>query len=227
MNDMINKINDKWKPILRPIFADPRFEDIKNLLKSDVEICPTKDKVFDVFEMAPSEIKLIIVGQDPYPTNQLAQGIAFAVPPSINEKQWPGSLKVIIESLENTMYQSTPAELYGPDGSLKLWRDEGIFLINRYLTCLPGEPGSHEKLWDWFTEELISGIDKAMPAMTYYLLGAKAGELKKCITSTNNVFLDYHPSYVVRMRKKGKNIDMTGHWKEISEKTGVIFFLPF
>ena len=73
--------------------------------------------------------------------------------------------------------------------------------------------------------ELISLLDKEKPGMTYYLLGAKAQELKSVIGG--KVYEDQHPTSVAVKRKGGVDAKMQGHWKEISAETGVIFFLPF
>lgn len=229
---MLDKIHEEWKPLLRPLFNDPRFKAIADMLNNPkLEVCPERPKIFRAFEAPISNLRVVIVGQDPYPTNLLATGLAFAIPSGIPIGQWPASLRIIAESIQ-PMYPSSPAELYFHEG-LEYWEFQGVLLLNRYLTCFPNQPGSQANLWSWFTLELIKELDKAKPGLVYYFLGAKAQELEGVVLQAKAIFKDVHPSYVARQRSEGKQAQMNGHWKEITDityqekKAGISWWLPF
>lgn len=173
---------------------------------------------------------MVIVGQDPYPTNRFATGIAFAIPGTPID-QWPTSLKIIAESIEKT-YVGKPYVDYLAE-TLTPWVFQKVLLLNKSLTCAPGEPGSHEKEWDFFMRSLIASLSEQRPDLIYYFIGSKAAMLKKNLFASGAIFEDYHPSWVARQRKEGLEADMKGHWKAISdlyeEKNGypLHWFIPF
>jgi uracil-DNA glycosylase len=109
---------------------------------------PTDKKIFAAFIKDPRTIKVLIVGQDPYPNPDYANGLAFSVLPSITKL--PASLKNIFKELENDL------GILRINGDLSDWADQGVLLINRSLTVEPGNSGSHSALgWQVFTESVI------------------------------------------------------------------------
>lgn len=177
--------------------------------------CPSKENVFKAFEYPISKVDIVIIGQDPYPDNRYATGIAFATP-EMEPDKWPGSLKILAESIEKKVHPNLPyREHLSP--TLNVLRFFGVMLINKSFTCIPGKPGSHENLWDFFTRSFIKSLSNEHPDLIYYLLGAKAKSLKENIVKAKAIFEDVHPSYVMRQRIEGKEASMTGYWKEISD----------
>lgn len=243
IRQMIDNIDESWKPLLRELFNDSRFAATGKLLNSNMPTCPERKNIFRAFEHPLDHIKLVIVGQDPYPTNELANGIAFAVPSYMSEEpnRWPGSLTVLAQSVEQSGamfdFQNYPGaykDYFG--GDLRLWTDQGILLLNRYMTCAPGNPGSHKEYWEWFMPRFMELLGNYRDDLVYYLLGSPAKELQKHINPLTSlaVFTDWHPAYVMRKRQAGEtDFQMEGHWKEIrqilKDKYGheILFFYPF
>ena len=109
------------------------------------EVTPPADKVMRVFETNPEEIRVILIGQDPYPTPGDAVGLAFAVSP---ETKAPRSLKNIVIELESDLGVGTVEIPAAPD--LTKWANQGVFLLNRALTTEPGVSGAHlGKAFGW------------------------------------------------------------------------------
>ena len=109
---------------------------------------PEDKSIFAAFLKDPSSIKVLIVGQDPYPNPDCANGLAFSVSPSITKL--PASLKNIFKEIENDLGISRK------NGDLSDWANQGVLLINRSLTVEPGKSGSHSDLgWQVFTESVI------------------------------------------------------------------------
>lgn len=159
------------------------------------------------------------MGQDPYPNNNFATGLAFAIPPGIEWQKWPASLQVIGNSIQTTC-NGLFDDHYGKylDQELIYWEEQGVLLLNRYLTCEPNEASKHKDLWNWFMPKLIRMLSDYNPDLIYYLLGNPAKELFSNIDKSLQVFTDYHPAYVARQIKAGnKGFRMQGEWQNIAD----------
>lgn len=154
-------------------------------------VSPSKEEALRFFKINPSDIKVIILGQDPYPTPWVANGRAFAVNKNIKE---PQSLKNIFKELiEVNGY-------YEADKTLEHWENQGVLLLNASLTVEHFKPNSHKEYWQDFTNKLINWIDKNLQVI-WVLWGREAQKYQSNLK--NKVICDAHPSPLsVRYRKK-------------------------
>ncbi|MEG0510794.1 MAG: uracil-DNA glycosylase [Clostridia bacterium] len=162
---------------------DEMYED-KNIC-----ILPERKDIFNVFKYTSfKDVKVCIIGQDPYPTKNVAHGLAFSVKPGVKV---PESLKNIYKELQNEGEYIVPNH-----GCLIDWAKQGVLLLNTVLTVEEGKPDSHKDLgWQNLTTSVIMQLNKNKENLVYMLWGAKARKLKKYITNTNHLVLEsVHPS---------------------------------
>jgi uracil-DNA glycosylase len=141
-----------WKEILSDSYS--AIDNLGSLLQKRADqgerILPDKKYLFRALELSPEEVKVIIVGQDPYPNISDAIGLSFAVPS--RKTGLPGSLLNIQKEIMTDIGSTTTA-----DGDLTRWANQGVMLLNRVLTVTAGESGSHSKLgWQEITEKIVS-----------------------------------------------------------------------
>jgi uracil-DNA glycosylase len=184
-----------------PIHASwsPLFDKYKNITTSTLtstpndtpitNIFPPPELVFRVFSMNVKDIKIVLLGQDPYHNPEQAHGLSFSVPSHI---PIPPSLKNIYKEIKSEY----PDRNYNfTHGNLEKWfNTEKIFLLNASLTVIQNKPGSHIKLWEKFTNDVIKFISENNENAIFLLLGnfAKAKEIY--ITNKANIILGTHPS---------------------------------
>lgn len=145
-------IPDHWKELLQDY--NSRIDELGTKLQKRADqgerILPDKKHLFRALELKPEQVKVIIVGQDPYPNISDAIGLSFAVPP--RKTGLPGSLLNIQKEIMTDIGSTTTA-----DGDLTKWASQGIMLLNRALTVTAGESGSHSKLgWQEVTEKIVA-----------------------------------------------------------------------
>jgi uracil-DNA glycosylase len=152
-------------------------------------ILPSKENWLRVFEIAPKDIKVVIIGQDPYPTKGNANGLAFSVNADIFPL--PKSLKNIFKEIEED-YPSTNHL----NGDLTYLFNQGVFLINTILTVNEGLPLSHKKMgWEIFTTEAIKHLVRLNENIVFLLWGKNAHTFESIIPSENNFIIKTsHPS---------------------------------
>jgi uracil-DNA glycosylase len=155
-----------WAEALEPV-ADQiaRMGDfLREQVKSGKKYLPAGDLVLRAFKQPFADVKVLIVGQDPYPTPGHPVGLAFSVAPSV--KRLPGSLVNIFREYSDDLGYPAPAT-----GDLTLWAERGVLLLNRVLTVEPGKPGSHRgKGWEVVTEQAIRALaarDKPLVAILW------------------------------------------------------------
>ena len=145
---------------------------------------PTEKNIFAAFSKEPNLIRVLIVGQDPYPNPDYANGLAFSVSPGIT--QLPASLKNIYKELESDL------GIKRNSGDLSDWANQGVLLINRCLTVEPGKSGSHTDIgWQVFTESVIKYC--AINGALGILWGNEAQKLSHYF-SNDDLFESVHPS---------------------------------
>ena len=161
-----NIVEAGWAEALEPV-ADQiaRMGDfLREQVKSGKKYLPAGDLVLRAFKQPFADVKVLIVGQDPYPTPGHAVGLAFSVAPSV--KRLPGSLINIFREYSDDLGYPAPAT-----GDLTPWAERGVLLLNRVLTVEPGKPGSHRgKGWEEVTEQAIralAGRDKPLVAILW------------------------------------------------------------
>jgi len=150
-----DKMGD-WAKILSPILNSAGFNSLGITVQAEGKkygLSPQFDDVFNAFKATQyKDLRVIILGQDPYPDPKAATGIAFANPD--DNMLYKPSLEAIIKELQDDL-----DDLYiDIDPTLKGWTDQGVLLLNTSLTCRPGRPGSHSELWKPFIEAVIDTI---------------------------------------------------------------------
>ncbi|MBP7741767.1 MAG: uracil-DNA glycosylase [Aliarcobacter sp.] len=152
-------------------------------------VFPAKDKIFYAFELTPLEnLKVVILGQDPYHGINQAQGLAFSTPKNIIN---PPSMKNILKEINDDIGNSVCE-----DGDLNSWAKDGVLLINAILTVQEAKPKSHHKLgWEIFTDNLIKFISINCKDIVFILWGSSAIKKEKIIDKTKHHILSgVHPS---------------------------------
>lgn len=162
--------NQCWKPLESLLHQEPLLS-FKSYL-STISYQPSKKDIFNVFKTDIKDIKVVILGQDPYPTQGDACGYAF-IPGNRNRK--PASLRVIENELEK--------EGISDNLDMRKWIDQGVFLLNTALTVESGNAGSHLKTWEDFTIKTIKLISKKNPCI-WLLWGKKAQSFSKYIDNS-------------------------------------------
>ncbi|MGN6414543.1 uracil-DNA glycosylase [Flexivirga sp.] len=147
-------VHPSWLPVLQPV-ADTVTscgDFLRSELASGHGYLPSGDKVLRAFERPLDEVRVLIVGQDPYPTPGHAVGLSFAVAPEVSPI--PRSLQNIFQELTHDVGCARPTT-----GDLSPWADRGVLLLNRVLTVRPGSPASHRgKGWEHVTAAAINGL---------------------------------------------------------------------
>ncbi|RMD76962.1 uracil-DNA glycosylase [Candidatus Dojkabacteria bacterium] len=153
-------------------------------------ICPPKDFVFRALEIDPEQIKVVVLGQDPYHTPGVANGLAFAT--NLGNKM-PPSLINIFEELKNDLKLK---ELKNLDQTLIHWHKQGIMLLNTTLTVRSGQANSHYgKGWEIFTNKIIKIVSEKTNKVAFILWGKNAAEKAKIIDKTKHfILISAHPS---------------------------------
>ncbi len=152
-------------------------------------ICyPPKESIFEVYKICPPEnIKVVILGQDPYHGPDQAHGLSFSVNDGVD---FPPSLRNILKELESDI--DTAPRL---TGNLEDWVKQGVFLLNNVLTVQKGIPDSHRNMgWETFTQNTIEYISSKCDFIVFILWGAKAEEKAKLIDSRHCILRSAHPS---------------------------------
>lgn len=205
MQQLPPTIHESWHKYLQPLFDDPKMIMIKDKVLLQTPYYPERKDIFKVFTMPLNEIKVVILGQDPYPNGE-ATGLAFAVNSAVS---MPPSLKIIKGEIENrnTLWYFKKYE----DAmwkTLNHWFHQGVFLLNTALTVQQGVSGSHLGVWQWFTKEVIKIVSINQPSV-WLLWGAKAKGFKDYIDNSTqhaqNMILEAdHPAAETHPNPKGR-----------------------
>lgn len=187
------KIEASWKEILKDEFKKPYFEQIVLHLKTErVQgkiIYPPGPYIFNAFNTTPfDEIKVVILGQDPYHGPGQAHGLCFSVQNGVPP---PPSLINIFKELQADTGVQIPTS-----GNLTKWAQHGVFLLNASLTVRAGEPMSHAKIgWATFTDTVIRKISGGREHVVFMLWGKFAQEKRTLIDESKHLILrSVHPS---------------------------------
>lgn len=184
-----------WQALLENELTKPYFISLMSfvneeyLLHPESTFPPQKD-VFKVFNgKSVDEIKVVIIGQDPYPTKGHANGLCFSLQPDI--KPLAKSLLNIFKEIESDLEIPIPE-----NGDLSRWADQGVLLLNSILTVHEGKPLSHQKKgWEQFTDAVVQKLIKERKGIIFLLWGATAiSKLKDCDLSDHHTLTSPHPS---------------------------------
>ena len=187
------KIEESWKAALQYEFQQPYFAEIKAVLKqAKVEgkaVYPPSKLIFHAFNSTPfDQVKVVILGQDPYHNPGQAMGLSFSVP---KEVRTPPSLKNIYKEMHNDIGFTIPNH-----GDLSPWTQQGVLLLNAMLTVEHKKAGSHKKIgWQEFTNAVIKKLSDEREGLIFMLWGNFAKGKKEFIDTTKHHVLEaIHPS---------------------------------
>ena len=200
-------MHESWKPL----FDKYIFDDIDEFYSGKDEIYPKKEDLFRVFEMDVREIKVLLLGQDPYHGPGQAHGLSFSVP---NNVKIPPSLRNIYKELQSEF----PERNYSYNsGNLENWfYREKIFLLNSSLSVMKGKPGSMMNIWEEFTNDVIKFVSEQNENCVFLLLGNFAKAKESFIQKKERIITGIHPSPLSASKGFfGSNI-----FKQLEEKLG-------
>ena len=181
--------SEDWKRLLLPV--RPMIDRVDQWLASlPVDgVLPARADIWNVLRMPLADIRVVILGQDPYPTPGHAHGYAFSVPAHV--QPLPPSLKNIYKELVAEFPGTEPP----PTGCLQKWIDQGVFLLNTALTVAPHAAGSHLKVWEPVTDAILRILSAECPRLVVVLWGKAAQAKKKWIDCTRHAVIEAaHPS---------------------------------
>lgn len=186
------KINNSWINLLQPEFEKSYFKQLTQFVKQEyaTNTCyPKGGKIFEAFNLCDfNNVKVVIIGQDPYHGEGQAHGLCFSVNDGIAH---PPSLKNIFKEIETDLNISYPKS-----GDLEHWAKQGVLLLNATLTVRAGIAGSHQnKGWEIFTNTVLSLISEKKENVVFLLWGGFAKKIGKQInTEKHFVLTSGHPS---------------------------------
>ena len=182
-----------WKNIIEEEKQKDYYKKLEEEINKRYEktnVFPLKEKIFNAFDKTPLEnLKVVILGQDPYHGFNQAQGFSFSTPKEIKN---PPSMQNILKEIQSDLQRPSSCL----DGDLIPWANDGVLLLNAILTVEEGKPKSHHKLgWEIFTDNIIKYISKNCKDIVFILWGAPAIAKSKLIDKTKHHILTApHPS---------------------------------
>ena len=185
-------MHSSWKSVLNEEFEKPYFKDLISFVKSEyaTKVCyPKGNQIFSAFDHCHfNEVKIVIIGQDPYHGPNQANGLCFSVNDGI---PFPPSLYNIFKEIEKDLNIPIPKT-----GNLERWADQGVFLLNATLTVRQAEAGSHQgKGWEKFTDAVIKQISAEKENVVFLLWGGFAQKKAALIdASKHHILKSGHPS---------------------------------
>ena len=181
-----------WDEVLNDEFEKPYYSKLREFLKKEYEeemIHPQIDDLWTAFKLTPfNEVKVVILGQDPYHGPGQAHGLSFSVKPGVNI---PPSLRNMFKELATDIDCPLPES-----GTLTGWAQQGVLMLNTVLTVRDGQAHSHRKQgWETFTDEVIRRLSERENPIVFVLWGRPAQEKKKLIDVSRHAIIEsVHPS---------------------------------
>ncbi len=194
-------IHKSWKNVLKSEIEKSYFQELVEFVNEEYQenkCFPEKDSIFEAFNRATFEnVKVVILGQDPYHGPNQAHGLSFSV---LEEAKIPPSLKNIYKEIESDL-----GSLSAINGNLEYWADQGVLMLNAVLTVRAHEAGSHKKKgWEKFTDRVIEIISEEKEGVVFMLWGGPAKKKAAKIDCLKHLVLNSgHPSPLSAIR---------GHW---------------
>lgn len=186
------KIAPSWEPLLQEEFAKPYFKELREKVQSaylNGDVFPASQNMFRAFDLcAPEDVRVVLLGQDPYHTPHVADGLAFS---SLPHNPIPPSLKNIYKEIERefgTTCSQTP--------DLTHWAKQGVLLLNTSLTVESGKANSHAGIgWHEFTDAAIAALAQKEVHIVFMLWGNNARQKRTLIDPAKHLILESaHPS---------------------------------
>lgn len=195
MNGLYEQFNN-WTRVINFSILGSVTEGL-SLLYQQRDISPPRKDVFNAFKECPyDDLKVVMLGMDPYPQKGVATGLLFG-----NHKDTPidkisPSLSTLIEGMKDPCH---PQEAHKFDITMRLWASQGILLLNSALTVEVGRTGSHTRLWRPFISTLLGKLSITNPGLIYVLFGSQAQSFEQYIDPRNNTVIKCrHPAYYAR-----------------------------
>jgi len=189
---MKETFENDWEELLREEFQKEYYKKLKSFLITEYDttvIYPDMDNVFNTLHYTSyKDVKVVILGQDPYHGPNQSHGLSFSVKPGVRT---PPSLVNIYKELNKDLGCYIPN-----NGYLKKWADQGVLLLNAALTVRGGEANSHRKIgWELFTDNIINLLNKRKDPIVFILWGNNAISKEKLITNSHHYIVkSVHPS---------------------------------
>lgn len=181
----------KLKGFVQSSDMDKILKTLYDTREAGKRFTPPLKQVFKAFEECPvSDLKVVIIGQDPYPQLGVADGMAFSC--GNTQKPQP-SLKHMFEALQSTVYIPN-GDIPETNPDLTRWANQGVLLLNRALTCEVDKIGSHYDIWHDFVMYTIDMLSLTNSGLIFILLGAKAQELESVIGPNHYILTASHPA---------------------------------
>lgn len=186
-------ISNDWLPALQEEFRKPYYKQLFTFVKQEYDtrvIYPPADDIFNAFHFTPlREVKVLILGQDPYHNEHQAHGLSFSVLPQ--QTEIPPSLQNIYQELHDDLGCYIPN-----NGYLEKWARQGVLMLNTVLTVRAHQANSHQgKGWEQFTDAVIQAVNAQDRPIVYMLWGRPAQSKIPMLTNPNHLILKApHPS---------------------------------
>jgi len=191
---MLPPIPPGWKPHLEAETHQPYFHELDAFLDREREanhtILPESQDIFNALRSTPyASVRVLLLGQDPYPTPGHAHGLCFSVRPGV--RPIPGSLRNIYRELRDDLGIPTPSH-----GCLESWARQGVLLLNTVLTVRAHDANSHQKRgWETFTDRIIDLLNERSMPMVFLLWGRSAQKKRERVTASHHRVIECaHPS---------------------------------
>ncbi|MDS9472336.1 uracil-DNA glycosylase [Sporosarcina pasteurii] len=187
-----NIFNNDWDALLQAEFEQPYYQLLRQFLKKEYAektVYPPMDNIWTAFKLTPfNQVKVVILGQDPYHGPGQAHGLSFSVNADV---RIPPSLRNMFKELASDMKCELPTT-----GTLTGWAKQGVLMLNTVLTVRKGEAHSHRRQgWEQFTDAVIRHLSAREKPVVFILWGRPAGEKKKLINLSKHAVVEsVHPS---------------------------------
>lgn len=205
------QINESWHALLQDEFQKPYFKEIRSFLVEEKQqgktIYPPGPLIFNAFNQTPvDQVRVVILGQDPYHNPGEAMGLCFSVPKQVTI---PASLRNIYKEIERELAIKLPSH-----GDLTSWTTQGVFLLNAILTVERSMPASHRNIgWQQFTDAVIAKLSAHREGLIFLLWGNFAKSKKTLIDQMKHHVLEaVHPSPLA-----GNAFQGCGHFSKVNE----------
>ena len=188
----MHQINNDWDNVLTDVFQTEKYQKLNDFLNEEYNnhtIYPIKENIFNALKLTSyKDVKVVIIGQDPYHEPNQAHGLAFSVLDGI---KLPPSLKNIYKESESDL-----GIQMGVSGNLTKWANQGVLLLNNVLTVREHEANSHKgKGWEFVTDSIVEKLNEREEQIIFVFWGNNAKSKQKLVTNPNHVIITApHPS---------------------------------
>lgn len=188
----MSMIENDWLPVLKSEFVQPYYKNLYQFILREyntTQVFPPAEDIFNAFHLTPlSQVKVVIIGQDPYHNENQAHGLCFSVKPEV---EIPPSLVNIYKEIQDDLGCYIPN-----NGYLVKWAEQGVLMLNTVLTVRAHQPLSHRgKGWEQFTDAAIQALNEQDRPIVFLLWGGPAGQKASMLNNPRHLVLKApHPS---------------------------------